>query len=44
MVLCYIRLEQRHRLRYKECRLEDIVKSAVRRFSGQFIRKKLTLR
>ena len=27
----------------KECRLEDIVKSAVRRFSGQFIRKKLTL-
>ena len=45
MVLCYIRLESSDTdYVIKECRLEDIVKSAVRRFSGQFIRKKLTLR
>lgn len=44
MVLCYIRLESSDTdYVIKECRLEDIVKSAVRRFSGQFIRKKLTL-
>lgn len=44
MLLCYIRLESSDTdYVIKECRLEDIVKSAVRRFSGQFIRKKLTL-
>lgn len=44
MVLCYIRLESRDTdYVIRECRLEDIVKAAVRRFSGQFIRKKLTL-
>ena len=44
MVLCYIRLESRDTdYVISECRLEDIVKAAVRRFSGQFIRKKLTL-
>ena len=44
MVLCYIRLESSDTdYVIKECRLEDIVKSAVRRFSGQFICKKLTL-
>lgn len=43
-MLCYIRLESSDTdYVIKECRLEDIVKSAVRRFSGQFIRKKLTL-
>lgn len=44
MVLCYVRLESSDTdLVIKQHRLEDIVRAAVRRFSGQFIRKKLTL-
>lgn len=44
MVLCYIRLESSDTdYVIREHRLEDIVRAAVRRFSGQFIRKKLTL-
>lgn len=44
MVLCYIRLESSDTdYVIKESRLEDIVNAAVRRYSGQFIRKKLTL-
>lgn len=44
MVLCYIRLESSDTdYVIKEYPLEDIVRGAVRRFSGQFIRKRLTL-
>lgn len=44
MVLCYIRLESSDTdLVIKQHSLENIVRTAVRRFSGQFIRKKLTL-
>lgn len=44
MVLCYIRLESSDTdYVIRQCSLGDIVRAAVRRFSGQFIRKKLTL-
>ncbi len=44
MVLCYIRLESSDTdYVIRECSLDSIVRAAVRRFSGQFIRKKLTL-
>lgn len=44
MVLCYVRLESSDTdYVIQECSLDSIVRAAVRRFSGQFIRKKLTL-
>ncbi len=43
MVMCYVRLESGGDYVFRECDLDGIVRSAVRSFSGQFIRKKLTL-
>ena len=44
MVLCYIRLESpQSDLVIRPCSLDGMIKRAVRRFSTQFIRKKLTL-
>ena len=44
MVLCYIRLESVSTdYVIRECDLDSIIRAAVRRFSSQFIRKKLKL-
>ncbi len=44
MVLCYIRLESpQSDLVIRPCSLDGMIKRAVRRFSSQFIRKRLTL-
>lgn len=43
MVLCYVRLESGEDYVFGEYSLDNIVRGAVRRFSGQFIRKRLTL-
>lgn len=43
MVLCYVRLESGGDYVFKECDLDSIVRRAVKSFSGQFIRKRLSL-
>lgn len=43
MVLCYIRLESGGDYVFRECDLDSIVRRAVKSFSGQFIRKRLSL-
>lgn len=44
MVLCYIRLEEGGSdLVIRECQLDELIRAALRKFSPQFIRKKLTL-
>ena len=44
MVLCYIRLESPQTdLVIRPCSIDGMIKRAVRRFSSQFIRKRLTL-
>lgn len=43
MVLCYVRLESGGDYVFRECDLDSIVRRAVKSFSGQFIRKRLSL-
>ncbi len=44
MVLCYIRLESSSTdYVIRECELDDVIRAALRRFSSQFIRKRLSL-
>lgn len=44
MVMCYIRLESSSTdYVIRECSLDGIIRAALRKFSSQFIRKKLTL-
>lgn len=43
MVMCYVRLESGGDYVFRECSLDGIIRSAVRGFSGQFIRKRLAL-
>lgn len=44
MVLCYVRLESSETdYVIRECSLDGMIRAALRKFSGQFIRKKLSL-
>lgn len=44
MALCYIRLGGGEDFEFRACELDRVIKNAVKRFSPQFIRKKIALR